>query len=99
MEIINAMIINFDKKTIKNEETGEVKVMYSVNYTVPTAEYKDHFGPTVLNSYASEKAFEVLKTNIGKTVKIKLSEKALYGKANTYKKVVSSINGVDIRQF
>ena len=96
---INAQIINFERKTIKNDETGELKTMYSVNYAVETSPYKDHFGPSILNSYCSENAYSILNANIGKTVKIVLEDKALFGKNNMYKKVVSKINGVAIRQF
>lgn len=96
---IMSRIINFDKKTIKEEETGKITTMYSVNYEVETAPYSNHYGPTVLNSYASESAFEILKSNLGKTVKIELEEKTVFGRANTYKKVVSKINGKSVRQF
>ena len=92
-------IINFDKKTIKEENTGKITTMYSVNYEVETSPYVNHYGPTVLNSYASESAFEILKANIGKNVKIELEEKSVFGKNNTYKKIVSKINGKSVRQF
>ena len=96
---INATIINFERKIIKSESTGEVKSMFSVNYAVETSPYKDHFGPTILNSYCSENAYNLLNANLGKTVKIELQEKLIFGKANMYKKVVSKINGQEIRQF
>lgn len=96
---INSRIINFDKKTMKDEETGKVSVMYSVNYEVQTSPYTNHYGPTVLNSYASEGAFDILKANLGKSVKIELEEKPVFGKANTYKKVVSKVDGKSVRQF
>ena len=99
MEGILALIINFDKKTIKNDKTGEIKIMFEVRYAVDTDSYKDHYGPTILVSYADENAFNVLNANLGKKVKINLSEKSIFGKPNTYKKVVSKINGVDIRKF
>lgn len=96
---ILANIINFDKRTIKNKETGEVTIMYSVNFAVNTDSYKDHYGPTILTSYCSESSFNLLNSKLGKTVKVELSEKPLFGRNNAYKKVVSKIDGVDIRQF
>lgn len=96
---ILATIINFDKKDIKNEETGRVSVMYSVNYAVETAPYAGHYGSTILNSYASEGAFDILKANLGKKCKIVLEEKSIFGKSNCYKKVVSKINDASVRQF
>lgn len=96
---ITSRIINFDKKTIKEDTTGKISTMYSVNYEVETSPYNNHYGPTILNSYASESAFEILKSNLGKTVKIELEEKSVFGKVNTYKKIVSKINGKSVRQF
>lgn len=96
---IMARIINFDKKSIKEEITGKITTMYSVNYEVETSPYANHYGPTILNSYASESSFETLKSSLGKVVKIELEEKTVFGKSNTYKKVVSKINGKSVRQF
>lgn len=99
MNEIMSRIINFDEKIIKNEKTGEVKTMYSVNYEVTTDSYEKHYGPTILNSYAGADAFELLKANIGKTIRIVVGEQRVYGKQNQYKKVVTKLNGKEIRNF
>lgn len=96
---ILAQIICFDKKDIKNNQTGEVKTMYSVDFAVQTAPYANHYGATILNSYCSESAFGLLKEKVGKTVKLELGEKQVYGRSNTYKKVVSAIDGTTVRNF
>lgn len=97
--MIQARIINFDEGSIENEKTGEVKKVYYVNVEIPTEPYAKHYGPTIMQSCTSESAFEILKNNLGKNVRIELSEKKVFGKQNQYKKVVSTINGVDVRKF
>lgn len=96
---ILAQIICFDKKDIKNNTTGEVKTMYSVDFAVQSAPYGNHYGATILNSYCSDSAFDLLKEKVGKTVKLILGEKQVYGRANTFKKVVVSIDGTPVRNF
>ncbi|MFR2585192.1 MAG: hypothetical protein ACLTAK_01340 [Bacilli bacterium] len=99
MKDILAQIINFDEKQITEKETGKVTVMYEVNYAVKTDPYKGHYGPTILTSYASEGAFKVLNEKLNKIVKIDLQDKPLFGKPNTFKKVVAKVDGVDVRNF
>ncbi len=96
---LKAQIINFDKKEITNNKTGEVSVMYEVNFGVQTAPIKNHYGLVLLTSYCSEDAFEKLKSNLNKLVDIVLEDKPIYGKSNTYKKIVVSINGYSVRNF
>ncbi len=99
MKDILAQIINFDEKKIVDKDTGKVTIMYEVNYAVKTDPYKGHYGPTILTSYASEGAFKILNEKINKAVKIDLIDKPIFGKVNTFKKVVSKIDGVDVRNF
>ena len=96
---IYATIINFDRVNVKNRETGEVTSMYSVNYALQTEPMDGHFGPVLLNSYASDKAFSKLQSCLGKRVKIKIKDKLLFGKVNTYKKVVDFVDDVNVRDF
>lgn len=96
---IKALLINYERKVMTNEKTGEVTTMYSVNYAVETSPYKDHYGPTILNSYCSANAQDILNANLGKYITIELEEKPVFGKQNMYKKVVSKINDKAIRQF
>lgn len=100
MKDIIGRIINFEKRKITNEKTGEVKIMYFINFEVGCIEeIEGHYGPMILTSCASEDSFQMLKNNIGKQVKIDIADKKIYGKSNQYKKVVSKINGVNIRNF
>ena len=99
MKDVQARVINFDKAIIKNKETGEVTTMYSVNYAVECDSFDGHFGPIILNSYASEKAFNKLNNSIGKTVKLDILDTRVFGKNNMFKKVVSKIDGVAVRDF
>lgn len=97
--MIQARIINFDEGSIKNDKTGEIKKVYYVNLEVPVEPYKGHHGPEIMQSCTSESAFEILEKNCGKDVRIELSEKKVFGKQNQYKKVVSTINGINVRKF
>ena len=98
--MIEARIINFKKRKMTTEKTGEVKIMYFINFEVDCIEKTEgHYGPTILTSCASEDAFQILKNNIGKQIKVDIFEKKVYKKDNQFKKVVSKINGVSIRNF
>ena len=97
--VVNAYIINFEKKELRDKNTGEVKIMFSVNFAVQTDNIKNFYGSAILNSYVSENAFEKLKSSLGKTCKLTLEERSIFGKSNTYKKVVSKIDGLSVRDF
>lgn len=97
--MIEARIINFKRGKMVNEKTGEIKTLLYVNYELKMENDDNFFGSTIMNSTASENAFEILKNNLGKWIKVDISERPVYGKTNQFKKVVSKINGVDIRQF
>ena len=99
MEKVKGTILNFDLKGIKSENTGIVKNMYSVNFLVETDKIEGHYGGVILNSYASSNALEKLKSCLGKTVTIGIDYKTVYGKNNTFKKVVSEIDNYSIRDF
>lgn len=97
MKNVNATILCIDKMTIKNNETGEVTVMYNVTYLLDTESYDDHFGGTILTSVAFEKSFERMRQKVGHKVKIDISEQPVFGKKNQYKKIVSLVDGVNVR--
>lgn len=97
--MIQARLINYDDGSIKNEKTGEVKKVYYAKLEVPVDPYEGHHGPEVMDVCLSESASEILNTNLSKNIRIELAEKKVFGKQNQYKKVVSKINGVDVRKF
>lgn len=97
--MIEARIINFRRRKIEDEKTGEVKTMYSVLFELKTENDENFYGNDTMQSTTSENAFEILKNNISKNVRIEISEKPVFGKANQYQKYVSKINGVNVRQF
>ena len=97
--MIEARIINFKRGKMTNEKTGEIKPVYYVTYELKNENDEDFFGSTIMNSTASENAFGILKNNLGKWIKVDISERPVYGKTNQFQKYISKINGVDIRQF
>ena len=99
MQKLKGRIINFHKNNLKNKDTGEVTVMYDVNFEVETDPIPNHYGPIILNSYCSENAFSKLNACLGKVVEIGIEDKAVFGKTNMYKKVVSTIDGFKVREF
>ncbi len=96
---VKAMIISFDRVTMNNKKTGEVSEMLKVNFGVETAPIKNHYGLVNLTSYCSSDVFDRLSQNLGKFVEITLEDKPVFGKENTYKKIVTSISGVKVRNF
>lgn len=99
--MIEARIINFRKNDIKNDKTGEIKKMYRVLFELKTEDNEEigNYGNETMTSMSSENSFETLKVNKGKWVRIEISEKPVFGKANQFQKYVSKINGVNVRDF
>lgn len=88
----DALLINVERVNFKNKQTGEINTMYSCNYAVKCEPCDGRLGDIILNSYAPESAYPKLQSTVGKRCKIFISEKPIFGKTNTYKKVVSKID-------
>lgn len=100
MKDVLGTIVNFRKNEITNNETGEVKTMYFVNFALENlSKIENHYGPLLLESVASEDSFNLLNSNLGKRVKVDISEQPVFGKTNQYKRIITKINGVNIRNF
>lgn len=96
---IKASIINFRKSNITNEKTGEVTNMYNVTYAVDTDPIPNFYGREILTSVASENAFNKLQSVLGKEVRIVIDFKPIFGEKNKFKRVITKIDGFDVRKF
>lgn len=96
---IKARIINFRKSNLTDDKTGEVTTLFNVTYAVDCDPVKNFYGREILTSVASENALAKLQSCLDKEVKIVVDFKQIYGERNKFKKVITKIDGFDIRKF
>ena len=96
---IKGRIIGFQRRNIKNEQTGEVSSILRVVCSVDIDPINNYYGRAILETYCSENAFSKLQSSIDKEVTLEIEYKQVFGKSNTFKQVVSKIDGFDVRKF
>ncbi len=96
---IRGRIIGFQRRNIRNEQTGEINSILRVICSVDIDPINNYYGRGILETYCSENAFGKLQSSIDKEVSLEIEYKQIFGKANTYKQVVSKIDGVEVRKF
>lgn len=97
MNNVDARLINMEKATITNKDTGEVvNVMTKINYCMKIDEFEGFRGKGLFEAYASEKAFDDLKkfVDTNELVKLNIICKPL---KNGSKYIIQSVNGIVVR--
>lgn len=96
MNNVDARIINLEKTTFVNKNTGEITgIMTKVTYMMKIDEFDGFIGKGIFEAYAKEKAFTELKKFAETNEQVKLNILCRPLKNGT-KYILQSVNGIVI---